>query len=356
VPSGALGGTKVNIEQVGRSSGLSARLSRYFESTGVLPKRQRTASGMRTYTATEVQLLRLINHAHELGFSLRQIRSLVHPWRMALSSIAGPERLDQAHTHLLGSRVVKMKAMRASRKDFVRSKGPLNSDAARIAMQQIKELEAKLAAVDIIAKEVVRAEGGHHDEAEFRVSHPGARGRSPGAEGSRRADAPCPQGPARGVRPAHKVVLDAVGSDEVCRRLMTLPGVGPVVVLAFKTAVDVPARFQRSRTVGAHVGPTPRPFQSGRDRPQWPDQQDRRGGGAGSPVRSGQRADDAGEPVVGPEGLGGAPDAAERGTKGMWASAVVGPSRLRRVPVAERLRPQPQRDTSPQRIQSCAQS
>jgi transposase len=61
----------------------------------------------------------------------------------------------------------------------------------------------------------------------------------------------------------HKVVLDAVRGDEVCRRLMTLPGVGPVVALAFKTAVDVPARFQRSRTVGAHFGPTPRTYQSG---------------------------------------------------------------------------------------------
>lgn len=43
---------------------------------------------------------------------------------------------------------------------------------------------------------------------------------------------------------------------------MTVPGVGPVVALTFRTAVDDPRRFRRSRTVGAHFGLTPRKFQS----------------------------------------------------------------------------------------------
>lgn len=51
--------------------------------------------------------------------------------------------------------------------------------------------------------------------------------------------------------------------DEVCRRLMTAPGVGFVTALTFKAAVDDPARFKRSRTVAAHFGLTPRRFQSG---------------------------------------------------------------------------------------------
>ena len=51
--------------------------------------------------------------------------------------------------------------------------------------------------------------------------------------------------------------------DEVCRKLMTTPGVGFVTALTFKAAVDDPARFKRSRTVAAHFGLTPRRFQSG---------------------------------------------------------------------------------------------
>jgi transposase len=61
----------------------------------------------------------------------------------------------------------------------------------------------------------------------------------------------------------HKLLLGRVRNDAVCRRFMTVPGVGPVVALSFKTAIDAPARFQRSRTVGAYLGLTPRRYQSG---------------------------------------------------------------------------------------------
>jgi transposase len=61
----------------------------------------------------------------------------------------------------------------------------------------------------------------------------------------------------------HRHVLATARSDEVCRRLMTAPGVGPVVALAFKSAVDDPGRFAHSRAVGAHFGLTPRRYQSG---------------------------------------------------------------------------------------------
>ena len=51
--------------------------------------------------------------------------------------------------------------------------------------------------------------------------------------------------------------------DPVCQRLMTAPGVGFVTALTFKSGVDDPAHFKRSRTVAAHFGLTPRRFQSG---------------------------------------------------------------------------------------------
>ena len=61
----------------------------------------------------------------------------------------------------------------------------------------------------------------------------------------------------------HRMLLELARADPVCRRLMTAPGVGPVVALTFRTCVDNPARFSRSRCVGAHYGLTPRLHQSG---------------------------------------------------------------------------------------------
>lgn len=61
----------------------------------------------------------------------------------------------------------------------------------------------------------------------------------------------------------HALVVRAVGQSELCRRFMGIPGVGPVTALSVMTAIDDPARFRRSRDVGAYFGLTSRRFQSG---------------------------------------------------------------------------------------------
>jgi transposase len=61
----------------------------------------------------------------------------------------------------------------------------------------------------------------------------------------------------------HRDVLRMVRTDDTCRRLMTVPGVGGVVAITFTSAVDDPSRFRKSKEVGAHFGLTPRKHQSG---------------------------------------------------------------------------------------------
>ena len=61
----------------------------------------------------------------------------------------------------------------------------------------------------------------------------------------------------------HRQLLTLVRDDTVCRSLMTTPEVGAVVAATFTSAVDDPARFTKSKTVGAHFGLTPRRYQSG---------------------------------------------------------------------------------------------
>src|ERR1700756_770243 len=61
----------------------------------------------------------------------------------------------------------------------------------------------------------------------------------------------------------HRKLLSMVRDDGVCRRLMTIPGVGPVVSLAFKSTIDIPARFKNSKAVGPSLGLTPVLNQSG---------------------------------------------------------------------------------------------
>ena len=61
----------------------------------------------------------------------------------------------------------------------------------------------------------------------------------------------------------HRMVLKAAKNDEMCRRWMKIPGVGPVVALTFRSAIDVPERFVKSRSVGPVLGLVPKKHQSG---------------------------------------------------------------------------------------------
>ena len=61
----------------------------------------------------------------------------------------------------------------------------------------------------------------------------------------------------------HRTMLAIVRADEVCRRLMSVPGVGALVAVTFTSGVDAPERFARSRAVGAHFGLTPKKYPSG---------------------------------------------------------------------------------------------
>jgi len=63
----------------------------------------------------------------------------------------------------------------------------------------------------------------------------------------------------------HRRLLAIVRDDDVCRRLMTVPGVGPVVALTYRATIDVPARFRNSKAVGAVFGLTPAKYQSGQN-------------------------------------------------------------------------------------------
>ena len=61
----------------------------------------------------------------------------------------------------------------------------------------------------------------------------------------------------------HKSVLTIVREDAVCRRLMTVPSVGPLVAITYKTAMDDPNRIAKSKAAGALFGLTPKKYQSG---------------------------------------------------------------------------------------------
>lgn len=62
----------------------------------------------------------------------------------------------------------------------------------------------------------------------------------------------------------HRAMLKIVRADPVCQRLMSAPDVGALVALACRSAVDIPERLGKSRTVGAYFGLTPKNYNPAR--------------------------------------------------------------------------------------------
>jgi transposase len=65
------------------------------------------------------------------------------------------------------------------------------------------------------------------------------------------------------IKAFDKAIRTLVRDNAECRLLMSVPGIGPLTVLAFVSTIDDPTRFRSSRSVGAHLGLTPRQYQSG---------------------------------------------------------------------------------------------
>jgi transposase len=65
------------------------------------------------------------------------------------------------------------------------------------------------------------------------------------------------------IRRSTKLLAAGAAADPVAARLMTVPGVGPITALTFKSSIEDPDRFDRGEDAGAFAGLVPRRSQSG---------------------------------------------------------------------------------------------
>jgi len=101
----------VNIGQAAQASGITAKMIRYYESIGLFPQAGRTANGYRDYETADVQRLRFIRRARDLGFSLRRIRELLELWSDQGRHSADVKSLALAHIAELEARAAELKGM-----------------------------------------------------------------------------------------------------------------------------------------------------------------------------------------------------------------------------------------------------
>ena len=106
----------MNIGQAASASGVSAKMIRYYESIGLIPKTVRTESGYRVYSDYDVHTLRFIRRARDLGFSVEQIADLVSLWRDRERASKDVKAIALGHVDVLERKIRELQEMASTLK------------------------------------------------------------------------------------------------------------------------------------------------------------------------------------------------------------------------------------------------
>jgi Cu(I)-responsive transcriptional regulator len=101
----------MNIGAAARQSGVSAKMIRYYEQSGLIPQATRLQSGYRDYVDNDVHRLRFVRRARDLGFSVEQIADLLSLWDDHGRASADVHAMTRAHVERLQAKAAEIQAM-----------------------------------------------------------------------------------------------------------------------------------------------------------------------------------------------------------------------------------------------------
>jgi Cu(I)-responsive transcriptional regulator len=102
----------MNIGEAAVRSGVTAKMIRYYEEVGLIGKAQRTESGYRTYSETDIHSLRFIRRARDLGFPVERIRDLLRLWSDQSRTSHEVKEIALAHVAELDADIARLTGLR----------------------------------------------------------------------------------------------------------------------------------------------------------------------------------------------------------------------------------------------------
>ena len=110
----------MNIGMVAARTGVPAKTIRYYESVGLIHSATRKANGYRAYDEIDVEVLRFIQRARGLGFSVEDVASLLALWRDKRRTSANVKSLALKHLERVEHKIRELESIRKSIRDLVR--------------------------------------------------------------------------------------------------------------------------------------------------------------------------------------------------------------------------------------------
>lgn len=106
----------MNIGELAKKSGVNSKMIRRYEELGILPKAKRSDGGYRQYGENDVHNAKFVKRARELGFSMRDIKTLLSLWRNKNRSSAQVKKVTTKHIDELETKLTEIKSMLATLK------------------------------------------------------------------------------------------------------------------------------------------------------------------------------------------------------------------------------------------------
>jgi Cu(I)-responsive transcriptional regulator len=101
----------MNIGQAAAASGVTAKMIRHYEESGLIRAPRRTAANYRSYSDNDVHVLRFVKRARALGFSMADIKTLLSLWHDKSRSSAAVKRIARAHIDELERKIAELQSM-----------------------------------------------------------------------------------------------------------------------------------------------------------------------------------------------------------------------------------------------------
>jgi len=140
----------MNIGEAAKASSVSAKMIRYYESVGLVPAADRTTSGYRVYSATDVEMLRFIRRSRDLGFTVEKIEELLALWRDRSRHSADVKRIALEQIEGLERKILEMQSMMDSLRQLAdaccgdhRPDCPILADLGRGATQRSEQVRGQ---------------------------------------------------------------------------------------------------------------------------------------------------------------------------------------------------------------------